>query len=150
MIKLQDVSYVRLGTEDLDSATAFATDYLGLEIANRLKGAVYLKSDQREHTLCYFAGAPGDQTAAFEVAERADLGEAALELDRLGHRPPPSVRRRKPNCAMCGASWPSRIPRQQYRACLAASLQRPALSWRTGRRHHRIQSHRALHDRRCP
>ena len=87
MIKLQDVSYVRLGTEDLDGATAFATDYLGLEIAHRLKGAVYLKSDQREHTLCYFAGAPGDQTAAFEVAERADLEEAALELDRLGHRP---------------------------------------------------------------
>ena len=30
MIKLQDVSYARLGTQDLDGATAFATDYLGL------------------------------------------------------------------------------------------------------------------------
>jgi 2,3-dihydroxy-p-cumate/2,3-dihydroxybenzoate 3,4-dioxygenase len=47
MIKLQDVSYVRLGTADLDGAVRFATDYLGLEIAHRSKDAVYLKSDQR-------------------------------------------------------------------------------------------------------
>src|SRR6266700_1905597 len=86
MIKLQDVSYVRLGTADLDGAVHFATDYLGLEIAHRSKDSVYLKSDQREHTLCYFAGSPADQTAAFEVAERTDLEAAAAELDRLGHR----------------------------------------------------------------
>jgi 2,3-dihydroxy-p-cumate/2,3-dihydroxybenzoate 3,4-dioxygenase len=86
MIKLQDVSYVRLGTADLDGATRFATEYLGLEIAHRAKDAVYLKSDEREHTLCYFAGSPADQTAAFEVAERADLEQAASELERLGHR----------------------------------------------------------------
>ena len=85
MIKLQDVSYVRLGTADLDGATKFATDYLGLEIAHRSKDSVYLKSDQREHTLCYFAGSPADQTAAFEVSEGADLELAASELDRLGH-----------------------------------------------------------------
>src|SRR3979490_3091266 len=85
MIKLQDISYVRLGTADLDGATSFATDYLGLEIAHRSKDSVYLKSDQREHTLCYFAGSPADQTAAFEVSERADLDAAASELDRLGH-----------------------------------------------------------------
>src|ERR1700692_1703249 len=84
MIKLQDVSYVRLGTADLDGAARFATDYLGLEIAHRSKDSVYLKSDQREHTLCYFAGSPADQTAAFEVSERADLETAASELDRLG------------------------------------------------------------------
>jgi len=85
MIQLQDISYVRLGTADLDGATTFATDYLGLEIAHRSKDAVYLKSDQREHTLCYFAGSPADQTAAFEVSARADLEAAAAELDRLGH-----------------------------------------------------------------
>ena len=86
MIKLQDLCYVRLGTADLDGAASFATDYLGLEIAHRSKHALYLKSDQREHTLCYFAGAPVDQTAAFEVSERADLEAAAAELDRLGHQ----------------------------------------------------------------
>ncbi|MGE0036461.1 MAG: VOC family protein [Xanthobacteraceae bacterium] len=86
MIKLQGVSYVRLGTMDLDGATNFATNYLGLEIADQSKDTVYLKSDQREHTLCYFAGSPSDQVAGFEVAEHEDLEAAATELDRLGHR----------------------------------------------------------------
>jgi 2,3-dihydroxy-p-cumate/2,3-dihydroxybenzoate 3,4-dioxygenase len=85
MIKLQDVSYVRLGTADLDGAVRFATDYLGLEIAHRSKNSVHLKSDQRGHTLCYFAGSPADQTAAFEVSADAELEAAASELDRLGH-----------------------------------------------------------------
>jgi len=85
MIKLQNVSYVRLGTQDLDGAVTFATQYLGLEIAYAARDAIYLKSDQREHTLCYFAGSPADQTVAFEVGERADLEAAAAELDSLGH-----------------------------------------------------------------
>ena len=85
MINLQDISYVRLGTADLDGATAFATDILGLEIAHQSKDAVHFKSDQREHTLCYFAGSPADQTVGFEVADRADLDAAAAELDKLGH-----------------------------------------------------------------
>lgn len=85
MINLQDISYVRLGTADLEGATTFATDCLGLEIAFRTKDAVYFKSDQREHTLCYFSGSPTDQTVAFEVASRSDLDAAAAELDRIGH-----------------------------------------------------------------
>ncbi len=85
MIKLQDISYVRLGTADLEGATNFATSCLGLEIAFQTKDSVYFKSDQREHTLCYFTGSPTDQTAAFEVADQSDLEAAAAELDRLGH-----------------------------------------------------------------
>lgn len=86
MIKLQDVSYVRLGTTDLEGATRFATEYLGLEISHRSNNAVYFKSDQREHTLCYFHGSPADQIAAFELSERGELDMAASELDRLGHQ----------------------------------------------------------------
>lgn len=85
MIKLQDVSYVRLGTADLEGATLFATDYLGLAVAERTKGAVYFKSDEREHTLCYFEGDPRDHTAAFEVGSREDLELASKELEALGH-----------------------------------------------------------------
>jgi 2,3-dihydroxy-p-cumate/2,3-dihydroxybenzoate 3,4-dioxygenase len=85
MIRLQDISYVRLGTADLEGATNFATSCLGLEIAFQTKDSVYFKSDQREHTLCYFTGSPADQTAAFEVAEKSDLEAAAAELDRIGH-----------------------------------------------------------------
>lgn len=85
MIDLQRISYVRLGTRDIEGATRFATDVLGLEIAEVSKGAVYFKSDEREHTLCYFEGDPRDQALAFEVGSRTALSAAASELERLGH-----------------------------------------------------------------
>ena len=85
MIKLHDVSYVRLGTRDLEGATHFAEHYLGLEVSERSRDAVYFKSDAREHTLCYFDGDPEDHVAAFEIASRADLDLAADTLERLGH-----------------------------------------------------------------
>ena len=85
MIDLQRVCYVRLGTRDLEGATRFATDVLGLEVCEDSKGAVYFKSDEREHTLCYLEGDPRDQTVAFEVGSRAALSAAASELERLGH-----------------------------------------------------------------
>src|SRR5260370_26990565 len=92
MINLQRVSYVRLGTRDIEGAIRFATDVLGLEVAEVSKGAIYFKSDEREHTLCYFEGDPHDQAVAFEVGSRAALSAAASELERLGHpghpRPP--------------------------------------------------------------
>jgi 2,3-dihydroxy-p-cumate/2,3-dihydroxybenzoate 3,4-dioxygenase len=84
MINLQDVSYVRLGTRDLEGAVAFATEYLGLEVAERARHGVYFKSDQREHTLFYFEGDPADQVAAFEVRSADDLARAAAELERCG------------------------------------------------------------------
>lgn len=85
MIDLQRVCYVRLGTQDIEGATQFATGVLGLETGETVKGAVYFKSDEREHTLCYVEGDPRDQTVAFEVASRAVLSAAAGELERLGH-----------------------------------------------------------------
>ena len=85
MIDLQRVCYVRLGTRDLEGATRFATDVLGLEVGEVAKDAVYFKSDEREHTLCYLDGDPRDQAVAFEVGSRAALSAAAGELERLGH-----------------------------------------------------------------
>lgn len=85
MIKLADVSYVRLGTRDLEGAAHFATEYLGLDVAERAKDSIYFKSDAREHTLCYFEGDPNDQVVCFEVEEQAHLDEAAAQLERLGH-----------------------------------------------------------------
>ena len=84
MIDLQRVCYVRLGTRDLEGATRFATDVLGLEIGEVAKGAIYFKSDEREHTLCYVEGDPREQAVAFEVGSRAALAAAAGELERLG------------------------------------------------------------------
>jgi len=85
MIKLGNICYVRLGTRDLESATRFATDILGLELSEWSKRARHFKSDMREHTLCYFDGDPGIQIAGFEVASKDDLTSAAGELERLGH-----------------------------------------------------------------
>jgi 2,3-dihydroxy-p-cumate/2,3-dihydroxybenzoate 3,4-dioxygenase len=85
MISLLDVSYVRLGTHDLEGAMRFAVDYLGLEVSEHRKGTVCFKSDAREQTLCYFEGNPADQAVAFEVRDKDDLDMAASELERLGH-----------------------------------------------------------------
>ena len=85
MIDLQEVCYVRLGTRDIEGATRFATEVLGLEISDARKDAVYFRSDQREHTLCYVDGNPQEQTVAFEVGSHAALSAAATELERLGH-----------------------------------------------------------------
>lgn len=85
MIELKDVCYARLGTRDMEGAIAFATGYLGLEIAERTRDAVYLRSDDRGHTLCYFDGDPADQTVAFEVEDEISMRMAADTLDRLGH-----------------------------------------------------------------
>jgi 2,3-dihydroxy-p-cumate/2,3-dihydroxybenzoate 3,4-dioxygenase len=83
MIKLRDVSYVRMGTRDLEGAEVFATDYLGLEVSERHKNAIYFKSDSRTHTLCYFEGDPKDQAVAFEIASAAELERAAAALEAM-------------------------------------------------------------------
>jgi len=85
VIQLRDITYVRLGTRDLEGATRYATDILGLEIAERSGRSVYFRSDAREHTLCYFDGDPGDHAVAFEVGTRAEIDAAAAELERIGH-----------------------------------------------------------------
>lgn len=85
MIELRDITYVRLGTRDLDGATRYATEILGLEIAECTGHAVYFRSDAREHTLCYFEGDPTDHVVAFELSSCAELDAAAAELERIGH-----------------------------------------------------------------
>lgn len=85
MIQLKDVSYVRLGSPDLEAAETFATTCLGLQVAERGKKALYLRSDDRSHTLCYSEGDPANQTVGFEVADEASLQQAASTLEGLGH-----------------------------------------------------------------
>ena len=85
MIQLKDVSYVRLGSSDLEAAETFATSCLGLQIAERGKNALYLRSDERAHTLCYSQGDPRDQTVGFEVEDETSLQDAAATLESLGH-----------------------------------------------------------------
>ena len=85
MIQLKDVSYVRLGSPDLELAESFATACLGLQIAERGRKALYLRSDERAHTLCYSEGDPRDQAVGFEVEDEPSLQNAASTLESLGH-----------------------------------------------------------------
>ena len=86
MIKLKDVCYVRLASPDLESAETFATSCLGLQIEERHKKSIYLRSDQRSHTLCYTEGDPKDQSVGFEVEDEECLQQAAATLGQLKHR----------------------------------------------------------------
>ena len=85
MIELKDVGYVRLGTPDLEDAESFATSCLGLQVAERSRGALYLRSDDRAHTLCYTEGDSAKQAVGFEVEDEVCLQQAAATLERLGH-----------------------------------------------------------------
>src|SRR5438270_262618 len=85
MIELKDLAYVRLGASDLEDAQSFATRSLGLQVGEHMAKSLYLRSDDRAHTLCYFEGDPRDQTVAFEVDDEDKLQAAAATLDGLGH-----------------------------------------------------------------
>ena len=67
MITLKDIRYVRLGTNDMDSAVKFATRILGLELDVQDGQAAYLRSDQRDHTLVYLNAPVDDHTVGFEL-----------------------------------------------------------------------------------
>jgi 2,3-dihydroxy-p-cumate/2,3-dihydroxybenzoate 3,4-dioxygenase len=89
MIQLLDIRYVRLGTKDLVGATRYATTILGLSEATRSgnpknNAVVYLRSDNRDHTLVYFDGAANDHTTGFEVADESHLEAASAELEKNG------------------------------------------------------------------
>ncbi|GGX12052.1 oxidoreductase [Pigmentiphaga litoralis] len=86
MIHLHDIRYVRLGTPDLDASVKYATDVLGLEVAERSSKTVYLRSDSRDHTLVYFDGDARDHTAAFEVDTAKELDDALQTLENAGVR----------------------------------------------------------------
>lgn len=89
MIDLFDIRYTRLGTRDLDTTTRFMTEIVGLECVRRIDvpgyRASYFKSDQRDHTLCWFEGDPADHTAGFELRRPAELDTVAAQLEAAGY-----------------------------------------------------------------
>lgn len=81
MITLQDIRYVRLGTSDAEAAARYASAVLGLEAAGRMDGAIYFRSDTRDHTLVFVEGDPRTHVSGFEVADAAALDAAAAEIE---------------------------------------------------------------------
>ena len=84
MINLHDIRYVRLGTRDLAGARRYAVEILGLELARSEAGALYFRSDDRDHTLVLFEGDPADHTVGFELRSSAELERAASALVDAG------------------------------------------------------------------
>lgn len=90
MVRITGLRYARLATQDLDAAASFATRVTGLQEVGRIghaagTRAVYLKSDQRHHSLVYFEGDAAAQCLGFEVADgAAQLKAAAGELTARG------------------------------------------------------------------
>ena len=84
MIKLRNLDYIRLGTEDLDEAEHFTTSIVGLEVAKRDQTNLYLRSNQRAYTLHYFKGNPEEQFVGVELDNAAALSEAASALEANG------------------------------------------------------------------
>jgi len=81
MFPLREIRYVRLGTANLGEAVEFATQILGLQLVERTSDRAFLRSDHREHTLCYVAGAPAEHVIGFEAADGVSLDAVA---DMLG------------------------------------------------------------------
>ncbi|KAF0805269.1 glyoxalase/bleomycin resistance protein/dioxygenase superfamily protein 8 [Alcanivorax sp. S71-1-4] len=84
MIDLHDIRYVRLGTPDLDAATRYCTDILGLQKIRTLGNAVYFRSDNRDHTLVYFEGDARDHATGFELRSFEELEDAKQVLAHAG------------------------------------------------------------------
>lgn len=85
MIFLHDIRYVRLATRNLQEAERFATEIVGLQVVRRGSGSVYLKSDDRDHTLCYIEGDPVRQVVGFELEDPAQMSSVGDELANAGY-----------------------------------------------------------------
>lgn len=83
MIELLDVCYTRLGTRDLEMSRDYATRILGLQVSDAGRGGLYLRSDDRAHTLYYHEGDPNDHVIGFEVRDTAALEAAAATLEEM-------------------------------------------------------------------
>lgn len=89
MSNVTALGYMRLGAPDLDAWRGYATDLLGLQVAEDAAtaiddGALYLKQDERSYRLAIDPNDEPTTTFGWEVANRAALDEIAARLDAAG------------------------------------------------------------------
>lgn len=78
-MEVRELRYIRLATNSLDQDTAFASDILGLQLAEKSEVHSYLRSDFRACSLCYSTTEGGD-AVAFSVGEKQDLDNLKTRL----------------------------------------------------------------------
>src|SRR5260370_5256469 len=99
MIKLSDIAYVRSGVADLDAATRFAAEIVGLELAAPTEAGVsHLRADHRHHCLALVEGPSGVISSGFTVAGSGALAPAETQHQtrRTAVGPPPPAPGRSP------------------------------------------------------
>lgn len=84
MIHLHDISYLRLGCENLPEMVDFAVKILGLELRKQTESHAYLRGDSSAYNLCYIEGDASYDACAFEVKHLSDLIAAEKELAAEG------------------------------------------------------------------
>src|SRR3989442_15903329 len=92
MVNLHDIRYLRIGTSDLESAIAFATKIVGLQLVGREAKAAYFRSDKasvrgdtRDHTLVCLEGDPSDHVTGFDLRNPEDFDRAGAEIENAGY-----------------------------------------------------------------
>ena len=85
MIVLKDLCYIRLGTEDLAGAEQFTTSIIGLQAIRKSTDRLYLRSNYRDHSLCYFKGDPSDHMVGIELKDWLGLEDAMVTLEAAGY-----------------------------------------------------------------
>src|ERR1700760_4426246 len=97
MITLTDIAYVRSGVADLETATRFATEIVGLELVTPPEvGVPHLRDRGPHHCLALVEGPSGVISSGFAVANADALDAAETELERSGisvHRGSPDEAR---------------------------------------------------------
>lgn len=93
-----------LGTPDLEAATRYCTDILGLQKIRTLGNAVYFRSDNRDHTLVYFEGDARDHATGFELRSFERNGRCQAGARACRHRSHLGHPRRNVKSASCRRS----------------------------------------------
>jgi 2,3-dihydroxy-p-cumate/2,3-dihydroxybenzoate 3,4-dioxygenase len=81
---VNEVVYVRIGSRDIQSSAAFASQMLSLENSREIDGEICFRSDDRLRTLSYFRGDPSETTVGIGVSDDESLNGAIERLAEAG------------------------------------------------------------------
>lgn len=81
---IHDIRYVRINASDLDHSVDFATKILGLELVCKDSKTAYLRSDIRDHSVCYTVGDARNHAVGWEVKTDEALDKIAIGLEATG------------------------------------------------------------------
>lgn len=81
---IYDIRYVRINASDLDHSIDFATKILGLQLVRKDSKTAYLRSDIRDHSICYTVGDARNHAVGWEVRTEEALDKIAAGLEGSG------------------------------------------------------------------